>query len=141
MVANELIKTNCSEDVSQSIIVDCVPFNEIPSLLSSSDIGLAIRYPSKSQMAVCPLKVIEYMLCALPVITNRNIGDLDGHNWFDKIGYVIDDVEDVNFNDLTCFINETKVDEYNSNRTIAIEYFSIDSAVSRYCRILDDKIL
>ncbi len=50
---------------------------EVPNRLGLADFGLAFRQPSLSQGAVAPIKVGEYLLCGVPVVTNRGVGDLD----------------------------------------------------------------
>ena len=51
--------------------------NDVPPYLAAADVGLAIRMASLSQQAVAPIKVGEYLLCGLPVLSTRGIGDLD----------------------------------------------------------------
>ena len=49
----------------------------VPRYLAAADLGLALRKPSYSQKAVAPIKVGEYLLSGLPVVSTRGIGDLD----------------------------------------------------------------
>lgn len=49
----------------------------VPKYLAAADLGLAFRSASFSQRAVSPIKVAEYLLCGLPVLANRGVGDLD----------------------------------------------------------------
>jgi len=50
---------------------------EVPLVLGSADLGLALRHPSFSQQAVCPIKIAEYLLCGLPIIATAGVGDTD----------------------------------------------------------------
>lgn len=50
---------------------------EVPRVLAAADVGLALRTPSFSQGAVSPIKVAEYLLCGLPVVSTAGVGDLD----------------------------------------------------------------
>lgn len=59
------------------VVVKRVPAHEVPGYLSAADVGLALRMPSFSQAAVCPIKVAEYLLCGLPTILSAGVGDLD----------------------------------------------------------------
>lgn len=61
----------------ERLIIRSVEPNDVPRYLGASDIGLALRAPTFSQRAVCPIKVGEYLLCGLPVIAVRGVGDLD----------------------------------------------------------------
>ena len=51
--------------------------DDVPPYLAAADVGLAIRMVSLSQQAVAPIKVGEYLLCGLPVLSTRGVGDLD----------------------------------------------------------------
>jgi len=50
---------------------------EVASLVAAADLGIAFRTPTVSQQAVAPIKVGEYLLCGVPVLSTRGIGDLD----------------------------------------------------------------
>jgi len=50
--------------------------NDVPEVLSAADLGFAFRLESSSQRGVSPIKVGEYLLCGLPVVTSR-VGDLE----------------------------------------------------------------
>lgn len=60
-----------------SILIRSVAADEVPRALSACDVGLALRMPTYSQVAVSPIKVGEYLLCGLPVVATRGVGDLD----------------------------------------------------------------
>ena len=59
------------------VSVAAVPSEDVPRWLAAADLGLALRSPTFSQQAVCPIKVGEYLLCGLPVLGTRGVGDLD----------------------------------------------------------------
>lgn len=59
------------------IAIQRVPPDAVPDVLAAADLGVALRRPTYSQRAVCPIKVGEYLLCGLPVVANQGIGDLD----------------------------------------------------------------
>lgn len=54
-----------------------VPAEEVPRYLSMADVGIALRQRSFSQQAVSPIKVSEYLLSGLHVVSSAGIGDLD----------------------------------------------------------------
>ena len=60
-----------------AFIVRRVHPSEVSAHLAAADVGLALRRPSFSQQGVSPIKLAEYLLCGLPVVTNRGIGDQD----------------------------------------------------------------
>lgn len=45
-----------------------VPYQEVPSLLGSSDVGLALWQPEERYRLAVPIKVFEYMACGLPIL-------------------------------------------------------------------------
>jgi glycosyltransferase involved in cell wall biosynthesis len=48
---------------------------EVPRHLAAGDLGLALRQPTFSMQAVAPIKLGEYLLCGVPVLATRGIGD------------------------------------------------------------------
>lgn len=65
-------------DMPRCVTVMRAAPDEMPALLGAADAGLALRRPGFSMQAVFPIKVAEYLLCGLPVVATRGIGDLDG---------------------------------------------------------------
>jgi hypothetical protein len=64
---------------ADSLIIRRVPPDEVPGYLGAADIAVAFRTPSFSQQAVSPIKIGEFLLCGLPIVTNAGVGDLDDH--------------------------------------------------------------
>jgi glycosyltransferase involved in cell wall biosynthesis len=62
---------------SDSLIIRRVPADEVPRYLGAADVAVAFRTPSFSQQAVSPIKIGEFLLCGLPIVTNTGVGDLD----------------------------------------------------------------
>ena len=56
-------------------LVRAAAFDEVPALLAAADCGIAFRAESFSTVAVAPVKLSEYLLCGVPVIGTRTIGD------------------------------------------------------------------
>ncbi len=50
---------------------------DMPRYLGAADLGLALRQPAFSMQGVFPIKIGEFLLCGLPVVTTRGIGDID----------------------------------------------------------------
>jgi glycosyltransferase involved in cell wall biosynthesis len=50
---------------------------DVPILLSASDIMLSFRLPTYSQMACSPTKLAEAFALGIPVISNAGVGDVD----------------------------------------------------------------
>lgn len=62
---------------ADSLIIRCVPPDEVPGYLGAADLAVTFRTPSFSQQAVSPIKIAEFLLCGLAIVTNAGVGDLD----------------------------------------------------------------
>ena len=126
--------------IAENIFIDKADPNEISDYIAAADIGLALRTPAFSQQAVCPLKVIEYLMCGIPVITNSGIGDMDELFENNKVGYIIDDLDKIEYEELFKFIEESQnnFEEENKKmiRDVAIQQFDLDVVVERYSSYL-----
>ena len=76
------------EYLRSSCIVQRVPADEVPRYLSACDLGLAFIRPSFSMQAAAAIKLGEYLLCGIPVLTTCGIGDTD-ELVTDRVGYVM----------------------------------------------------
>lgn len=65
----------------------------VASYLSAADLGLALIEPAYSMHAASAVKVAEYLLCGVPVIANRGIGDVDAI-LDTECGFIMADVND-----------------------------------------------
>ena len=65
------------EDLKGSLILNTVHAADIPQWLGLADVSLALRRASHSMQGVAPIKIGEYLLCGLPVIASRGIGDTE----------------------------------------------------------------
>ncbi len=139
---NEVISE--SSFISSHIIIDKVNPNEIANYIAASDIGLALREPAFSQQGVCPLKVIEYLMCGIPVISNSGVGDMDDIFKNNHIGYIIDDLDNVSIDKIMHFINmmsdgdKEKIKE--NNRNVALKYFDLDTVDKKYRNMIEREV-
>jgi len=56
------------------IIVDWVPYDDIPTYLSASDICILPAYRNDVMRNIVPIKMYEYMAAGKPIIATRNYG-------------------------------------------------------------------
>lgn len=63
--------------IESSVTTLSVPPTDVPEYISSADLGLALRRNSFSMQGVAPIKLGEYLLCGLPVIASRDVGDAE----------------------------------------------------------------
>lgn len=117
---------------SDSVIVQKAVRTEVPVLLSLSHVSIFFINPVFSKSASSPTKMGEIMGMGIPLICNRNVGDIDKIMDNTKAGYAINE-----------FINEEyitavdKIDELlkippEQIREDAKKYFSLLDGVEKY---------
>ena len=137
---DELVhRTRASLDIAAStVIARRVPAHEIPQWLSAADVGLALRAPAFSQRAVCPLKVAEYLLTSLPVITTPGIGDLDQVLDSDCAFFMRANPSELELDELVRWYRAVAASPASTGaraREVGLQYFSLNAAVSSYCTL------
>tara|TARA_B100000214_G_C23900816_1_gene596405 strand:- start:322 stop:1161 length:840 start_codon:yes stop_codon:yes gene_type:complete len=71
------LETKISKNIIQNIIIKSASRDQVPKFLGISDIMLSFRKNSFSQKACSPTKIGEAFACGVPVISNKNVGDVD----------------------------------------------------------------
>ncbi len=138
-VMHDLIQ-DLPESVARRISVMRCPPEDVAKHIAASDLGLSLREPSFSQQAVCPIKVVEYMLCGLPTVMIRGVGDLD-ERFQDLEGlYVVDDVTRTSLEQCASWCVKTlqpKRQLWSEGlRAHAIEEFGMDSVSAKLRALL-----
>jgi len=59
------------------VTVKKTSFQDIPGYLSAADLGISLRKPAKSLLGLAPVKLGEYLMMGLPVISTAGIGDTE----------------------------------------------------------------
>jgi glycosyltransferase involved in cell wall biosynthesis len=119
------------------IILEAAP-SAVPRYLAAADLGLAYRSPTRSQQAVAPIKVGEYLLCGVPVVSSRGVGDLD-RLARERALLAVDD-EDAPARVVTWLIDEIMVDRegYRDDaRRLGMAEFSLERGADDYRRAFD----
>jgi len=119
-----------------------VPFNEMPQYLSMVDAGIIFITPVFSKLASSPTKFAEYLSCALPVVINERIGDLEDYVVKNNIGIVVRDSNDKHFDDnqyrqtFKGLLNLIKDENLKFRcRQTACNNFSLNIGVDKYYQI------
>ena len=125
--------------LSQCVTTLTVSAQAVPHYLGCGDLGLALRQPSFSMQAVAPIKLGEYLLCGLPVVATRGIGDTDAIT--PDAGFLLQHMDQSQLNDVAnWFVDSvlTQRENYRSNsRRAGLNSFSLESSASSYQHALN----
>jgi glycosyltransferase involved in cell wall biosynthesis len=118
-----------------SYTVRRVPPDEVPRHLAAADLGIAFRTASLSQQAVAPIKVGEYLLCGLPVLSTSGIGDLDDQ-LDTTTGRLLENLDDTTLEEsASWFVQEvlSARERYRAScRERGLEHFSLERSAAQY---------
>ena len=134
----EFAQQNIPEELQTGIILKSVKSHEVPFYLNAADMAFALRQPSFSMQGVAPIKLGEYLLCGLPVIASKGIGDSeDILNHFEEC-FLYDHAEsaDQRGTDIQVFIGRAANSDRSLIREKAVRYFSLEAAAESYRRAL-----
>ena len=134
----EFAQQNIPEEPQTGIILKSVKSHEVPFYLNAADMAFALRQPSFSMQGVAPIKLGEYLLCGLPVIASKGIGDSEEIlQDFDEC-YLFDHTksldsqlpEIIKFAEKAIFAGKNKI----GNK--ARGYFSLEAASESYLKVI-----
>lgn len=126
-------------NIKSSIHVKRAAPNVVVSHIRKSDIAFSLRSPSFAMKAVSPIKVGEYLLCGIPIITNTGIGDMDEILGNKECAFLINNLEDIPFDAINNWIEKTARNpevKYES-RNIGLNYFSLEKSVKTYHEVIE----
>lgn len=127
------------EVLAEHIIIKKVPFAEIPFWLNAGDVAFALRQPSFSMQGVAPIKLGEYLLCGLPVIASKGIGDTEKilHHFSTCYLYDHDKTIEEHLPKITAFTENAIFADRMEIREIAKKFFSLEAAAKSYISVLE----
>ncbi|SMO55746.1 Glycosyltransferase involved in cell wall bisynthesis [Alcanivorax sp. DSM 26295] len=128
---------------SYSYAVKSVSFFEVPKFLSSADVGICLVTPAFSMQAVWPIKAGEYLMCGLPIISTKNVGDLQSLP-HEGAFFFVDSFSDEDFLAAVREFNEAyavdPVGLKSKARNLAMSHFDIEKTAFQY-RTLINKVI
>lgn len=125
-------------DIKDDVTIKSVPSDEVPCYLAAADLGLAFRDPTFSMQGVAPIKLGEYLLCGVPVVATKGVGD--AHYIDENSGYLVNH-DDAQLNEKVAdwfagkVLPEREVFRMRC-RLIGERYFSLSSSVNDYLNAL-----
>ena len=125
-------------ELMKLVIVKSVATKEVPTYLACADLGLAFRQPTFSMQGVAPIKLGEYLLCGLPVVATKGIGDT--HVISNEVGYLVEDMSGIELQRVAdWFIADVlpaRTQMREQCRHVGVEYFSLEACAQSYYRAL-----
>jgi glycosyltransferase involved in cell wall biosynthesis len=121
-------------DISKIIVM---PANreDVPLLLSISDVSIFFIKPVFSKKASSPTKLAELLGMGIPVICNADVGDLDKFIPENNLGVLIEDFETESLYKICKNLdNEINISKEHL-RSVALELFSLDRGVETYYQV------
>lgn len=125
-------------ELEKLVMVKSVAAKEVPTYLACADLGLAFRQPTFSMQGVAPIKLGEYLLCGLPVVATKGIGDTNAIN--NEVGYLVEDMNDTALQQVAdWFVTDVlpkRTQMRMQCRQVGIEHFSLDACAQSYYKAL-----
>ncbi|MCD9853811.1 glycosyltransferase [Epilithonimonas sp. JDS] len=134
----EFAEQNIPAELKSNIILKSVKSDEVPFYLNAADLAFALRKPTFSMQGVAPIKLGEYLLCGLPVIASKGIGDTDD---------ILENFEECYLYDhavssesqkelITNFLEKSIFADRNHISEKARDYFSLEAAAESYIKAI-----
>lgn len=129
---------NIPKDLQSNIILKSVKSDEVPFYLNAADLAFALRKPTFSMQGVAPIKLGEYLLCGLPVIASKGIGDTDGILENFKECYLYDHTISLDSQKelMTGFLEKSIFADRTNIADKAKAYFSLEAAAESYIKAI-----
>ncbi len=120
------------------VILNSVPSEKVSFYLNGGDVVFGLRKPTFSMKGVAPIKLGEYLLCGLPVIASKGIGDTEKilENFeecylYDHSIGLLPQIEQIkNFVEKAIFANRNNIAQK------AQYYFSLEAAAESYLKAI-----
>lgn len=119
------------------VSVKATSFTDIPDYLSAADVAISLRKPAKSLVGLAPVKLGEYLIMGLPVISTAGIGDTD--EWLaDKPFCYLYDKENYDSESLIQWVEAAKSISRTFIRDFGIQRFGLENSISEYLKALNN---
>lgn len=135
----DFAKQHLPKELQSEIILKSVTSDEVPFYLGAADLAFALRQPSFSMQGVAPIKLGEYLLCGLPVIASKGIGDTETILEQFKECYLYNHENSLpeQNTSLLAFAENAIFADRNKIRETAQQFFSLEAAAESYIRVLE----
>lgn len=136
----EFAEENIPSELKPHVILKSVPAEKVSFYLNGGDVAFGLRKPTFSMQGVAPIKLGEYLLCGLPVIASKGIGDTEKilenfeecYLYDHSIGLLPQIAHLKNFIEKAIFANRNNIAEK------AQHYFSLEAAAESYLKAMNN---
>lgn len=134
----DFAEKNIPENLKSRVILKKVDSSEVPDYLNAADLAFALRQPSFSMQGVAPIKLGEYLLCGLPVIASKGIGDTEEILKKFQECYLYDHEEEALLREksIIAFLEKAIFADQSNIAATAQNYFSLEAAAESYRIVL-----
>jgi glycosyltransferase involved in cell wall biosynthesis len=122
------------ENKKEFVLIKKVLFDEVPMYLSAADIAFSLRIPRYSMRGVFPIKLAEYLLMGLPVITSKGIGDTEDLLKEAPGCFVFNHFSTKSMHLVNEFLLQAKELDQNKIRAFAVKNFSLEKCANQYIK-------
>src|SRR5215208_3088471 len=132
-VAHELLASH-GELVEACLLRTALP-ERVPEFVGVADLGLAVIHATFSMQAVAAVKVGEYLLCGVPVLASRGVGDTDSIIGPD-VGHCLENTDDSSLQAAAVWFVNTVLPDRDGFRArcreVGVSNFAIETGVRHY---------
>lgn len=134
----EFAEQNIPLALKPHVILNSVPSEKVSFYLNGGDLAFGLRKPTFSMQGVAPIKLGEYLLCGLPVIASKGIGDTEKilenfeecYLYDHSIGLLPQIPQINNFVEKAIFVDRNNIAQK------AQHYFSLEAAAESYIQAI-----
>ena len=134
----EFAEQNIPSELKAHVILKSVPAEKVSFYLNGGDVAFGLRKPTFSMQGVAPIKLGEYLLCGLPVIASKGIGDTEKilenfeecYLYDHSIGLLPQIAHLKNFVEKAIFVDRKNIAQK------AQHYFSLEAAAESYLKAI-----
>ena len=109
--------------------------SEIPTLIQIFDVNVIFLKTSYVRLGTCPTKFAETLMCGVPNVANKGIGDMDKQIQDKNLGMVIDNCEDESLDKVIANLNFLKDLKGLKVRESALEFLDLGLANRLYNKV------
>lgn len=125
-----------SQDLPQNTIVRTVRPEDVPDFLSIANVAFALRLPAPSMMGVAPIKLGEYFLLGLPVISSMGIGDTEALLKDKTFCFLLKNFSEEALDEAASWAAGLTDQNQELIRTFGEQHFGLEAAVASYADAL-----